>query len=576
LYHDLRDFLSIATCYGSSLMTWRWQQLQEIASKKYVVTKSAASVDDSNPDDANEDENSTEPSNDKQNDTKLFENLADYFKGSWHGKPKPLTLHMKGPSDSGDSHATDMQLDNVDRQVPDQPLMYANGTYNHRKLHELPFHLMKAQDKTSELFDLVLCNAEWISTKCKATSLKDVIQDFEEFLACNDDNVGIRHIFNILTFISLSVEPTPDVVVELCDKLLNYSSVYPETIGKLLTSAKNVLEISPTTQLVPISSLAGSPGRHEDSSAPTSCTINTLQASVSETEAYIYCGSRKELITVDAARGIHVRNMSTGRYTTISTFDSNPLSVDKAMLQNCRSDVALVASEEMCVLRLTSKIPPHKASLYFFDCATLELIRTIEGKSLLLSYDGTFVVDIEDSCFVVYNLQNGTRKLMEKQDFSPDALLAWNSSDCVSGLSGNSNSNNNNMTVLGYDKIHPAGCCIVKVTDGSADENDSSPASQMLVLLDLNEVKVVQTFKCDTEHNNDTTYYLAKFNKLAVLSHCKPDNNIGSVLMTNFIQLINLSSNNEMENGPSMNISEKMQSDQGEGCYVTVCDRYTR
>ena len=52
-----------------------------------------------------------------------------------------------------------------------QPLKLAGNTYNLRKLHELPYHLI-CSERWEELKSEVLCNFQWLSAKIKGRSLR--------------------------------------------------------------------------------------------------------------------------------------------------------------------------------------------------------------------------------------------------------------------------------------------------------------------------------------------------------------------------------------------------------------------
>ena len=67
---------------------------------------------------------------------------------------------------------TDKQdkTDAKDRFVSPQPLMFRDN-YNMRKIMQLPYHVVYLED-SEKMKNKVLCNAEFLVTKLKATSIK--------------------------------------------------------------------------------------------------------------------------------------------------------------------------------------------------------------------------------------------------------------------------------------------------------------------------------------------------------------------------------------------------------------------
>lgn len=99
--------------------------------------------------------------------------MAEYFLGTWsEGNPKPF-VNKNGEKKT------------ENRLVSSQPLMFdksdENPTFNLRKLSELPHHLLLAEDYT-RMKDEVLCNFEFLLVHLRATSLNNVLDNFEMFL----------------------------------------------------------------------------------------------------------------------------------------------------------------------------------------------------------------------------------------------------------------------------------------------------------------------------------------------------------------------------------------------------------
>ncbi|KAK7490422.1 hypothetical protein BaRGS_00018401, partial [Batillaria attramentaria] len=96
--------------------------------------------------------------------------LADYFLGTWAGRPKPIE------SKTGNPHRPATQDATADRKVPTQPLTFS-GNGNERKYEQVPRHLHKS-GRHMELNTLVLFNYEWLYNKIKALSLQHIMTDF--------------------------------------------------------------------------------------------------------------------------------------------------------------------------------------------------------------------------------------------------------------------------------------------------------------------------------------------------------------------------------------------------------------
>ena len=56
------------------------------------------------------------------------------------------------------------------RYVSKQPVMFDNGSYNLRKLNQLPYHLLNAGE-LNVLKDKVLCNYEFLLAKISALGM---------------------------------------------------------------------------------------------------------------------------------------------------------------------------------------------------------------------------------------------------------------------------------------------------------------------------------------------------------------------------------------------------------------------
>lgn len=106
----------------------------------------------------------------------LHSMLADYFLGTWAGRPKPVAMVTQ---------KNNLILppcgNEADRLVAGQPLSFVTESgevrYNKRKYDQLPRHLYLA-GRLKELNSLVLFNYEWLYNKIKALSLTHIMADF--------------------------------------------------------------------------------------------------------------------------------------------------------------------------------------------------------------------------------------------------------------------------------------------------------------------------------------------------------------------------------------------------------------
>ncbi|XP_064598836.1 uncharacterized protein LOC135465527 [Liolophura sinensis] len=120
---------------------------------------------------------------DEQVNTKVHTLLADYFRGTWNGAAKSFT----------DSTGQDGE---ADRFVAAQPLSFGSNP-NMRKLNNLPHHLICA-NMLSVLKQDVCLNMEFLLAKLKASSLRFVLDDFEEARQTFPDDEDINLVLEAL------------------------------------------------------------------------------------------------------------------------------------------------------------------------------------------------------------------------------------------------------------------------------------------------------------------------------------------------------------------------------------------
>ncbi|XP_041912488.1 NACHT domain- and WD repeat-containing protein 1 [Alosa sapidissima] len=226
LRHDLNDLLLERQTAGVHLLTCFHRQLRERVRERYLRGEQG---------------------------TQRHTLLAEYFQGLWSAsRLKPIQLpHIQ------------TQL-NADRKVPSEPLWFAEGVANLRKLRELPYHLLHA-DKWEELCHMVIGNMEWLCCKAVSCGVAAVIEDLSlcttlyecpELQLIQDAFVLIKP---TLDFIDAHIEPSL-LYTEVFGRLHVFSETYPALIGRLCSQCQDWFASYADPVLVPKSSFLPPPG----------------------------------------------------------------------------------------------------------------------------------------------------------------------------------------------------------------------------------------------------------------------------------------------------------------------------
>ncbi|KAJ8278725.1 hypothetical protein COCON_G00057910 [Conger conger] len=179
--------------------------------------------------------------------------LSEYFLGLWsQDNPKPIFLP-----------ALRTNL-NADRKVSSQPLWFAQGVANTRKLRELPYHLVHA-GKWDELRQEVIGSTYWLCCKTLTCGVASVIEDLSlsaEVSGCAEIRL-IRDTF-------LLMKPTLDFIdgrIDIClfyteifARLHTFAGMYPSLIGSLCAQCQDWFTTCINPVLVPSCSFFQSPG----------------------------------------------------------------------------------------------------------------------------------------------------------------------------------------------------------------------------------------------------------------------------------------------------------------------------
>ncbi|XP_026178909.1 NACHT domain- and WD repeat-containing protein 1 [Mastacembelus armatus] len=177
--------------------------------------------------------------------------LAEYFMGRWSGKLKPVAL-------------LGLSLLLSDRKVPPQPLWFAPGLANVRKLQELPYHLLHA-GLWEELRQEVIGNAEWLYCKSRVCGVSSIIRDLDQcsqYMDCTETTL-IRDTLVL-------IKPSLDFLhghmdmslfyTELLARLSTLATTFPAVIGQLCKQCEDWLLMYSEPILIPKCSFLQQPG----------------------------------------------------------------------------------------------------------------------------------------------------------------------------------------------------------------------------------------------------------------------------------------------------------------------------
>ncbi|XP_054451988.1 NACHT domain- and WD repeat-containing protein 1, partial [Anoplopoma fimbria] len=177
--------------------------------------------------------------------------LAEYFLGQWSGKLKPIAL-------------PGLRLLLSDRKVPPQPMWFAPGLANVRKLQELPHHLLHA-GLWDELRQEVIGSAEWLYCKSRVCGVSSVIQDLDQcsqYMDCTET----RLVRDTMVLIKPSLDfldghmDTFLFYSELLARLCSLATRFPSVIGQLCSQCEERLLMCPEPILIPKCSFLQQPG----------------------------------------------------------------------------------------------------------------------------------------------------------------------------------------------------------------------------------------------------------------------------------------------------------------------------
>ncbi|XP_072516937.1 NACHT domain- and WD repeat-containing protein 1 [Salminus brasiliensis] len=294
--------------------------------------------------------------------------LSEYFSGQWsQGHQKPILLHPL------------MTQLNADRKVLAQPLWFAEGSPNFRKLHELPFHLLHA-GKWEELRHSLLGSLDWLYCKTLSCGVASVIQDLS-FCADLMDCPEIQ----LLRDCFLLLKPTLDFIdgnidssllfTEISARLQALAHVYPDLIGCLYSQCQDWFASCADPVLVPKWSFMEAPG------GPLKNTLSGFTKGVTARD--VCC--EKNILVAGSEDGMLIA-WNLKHLQVLNAFVAHTGAVECVKLVD-KGDQCLSAGRDGCIKKWSVR---SGKQLYCIQAAdsilprTTELIHVLESKAVLL------------------------------------------------------------------------------------------------------------------------------------------------------------------------------------------------
>lgn len=198
---DLSGYLVDRGADGARVITWYHRQFVEAARARYLSFEEERLL--------------------------IHRALGEYFLGTWaEGREKPY-LGKDGAEMT------------ADRFLAPQPLVFesksSRSNFNQRKLNELPYHLVLA-DQVDDLKAEVLCNFRFLLTNLQASSLRDVIDDYDfalQFHPEDDDVIMVKETLQLSTLALMT--QLEQLSAQLLGRIKSADSKF---IGQLLSQAR--------------------------------------------------------------------------------------------------------------------------------------------------------------------------------------------------------------------------------------------------------------------------------------------------------------------------------------------------
>ncbi|CAD5119596.1 DgyrCDS8197 [Dimorphilus gyrociliatus] len=200
--------------------------------------------------------------------------LAEYFGGRWHDISKPIK--------NGNS------IKAANRLVPSQPLQFENGSFNIRKLMNVPQHLFEA-GQIDKLEDNVLFNFDWLRSKLMALGFDALLDDFS--LISGRDVLLVEHALRDSADI-LENNPS-NLAVELTGRLLCHCIEYPKIKSLIYQCDVKGIDDCGIIPVTPFHNVPGSPLKTVVTLPEVPDVLEALKKESSNDERYILAKSNK-------------------------------------------------------------------------------------------------------------------------------------------------------------------------------------------------------------------------------------------------------------------------------------------
>lgn len=204
----------------------------------------------------------------------VHSNLAEYFGGRWYNISKPIK--------NGDN------IKAANRLLPSQPLQFQNGSFNVRKLINVPQHLFEA-GQIDRLEEYILFNFDWLRSKIMALGLDALLDDFS--LVNGRDVLLVEHALRDSAAL-LENDPS-SLAVELTGRLLCHCKEYPKIKTLIQQCDAKGVEDCGIIPVTPFHSVPGSPLKHVITLPEVPDVLETLKREFTEEERYVLAKSNK-------------------------------------------------------------------------------------------------------------------------------------------------------------------------------------------------------------------------------------------------------------------------------------------
>ena len=267
--HDISSYLVTREADSIQVAFWYHRQFIESARERYLSDPSIA--------------------------REVHNHMAEYYDGKWHNVKKAFKYTP--------AQAKKLKLDSVnseaDRRVMEQPMCYADGIYNTRKLNCLPYHLATAGQR-NQLKAKCLFNYTWLLTKLKACGVHSILRDID--LIDSDKELDLLR--SSINLIKSTIYLHPESLsVEIAGRLLAYTDDNHPSIQDLVKQAcENGLK---DNVLFPRGQLYEGPG------GPLKYTLENKYMPMNDTPMCLGPGC-KNLLAVNEVNELIMWDLSTG------------------------------------------------------------------------------------------------------------------------------------------------------------------------------------------------------------------------------------------------------------------------